>query len=254
MKYVWLILVMAVAACSQNQGVKQEAAPEKAVAAQAPAKVEQAQQQVEEAKAVVSEKAVAAQAPAKVEQAKQQAEEAKAVVSEKAVAAQMPAKMDKPKQASKAAHDMASAKPMKNKEQPKPQAAKKMVAPLVQGKGPIKSKPDPASSKHMIKTAPAMDVAKATMLLKKCKSCHTADKDKVGPSWKKIQQAYGSAQSLAAVFEQGFAVDVRKVAAMSPKFKKKAKTMTGQYKNLIQKQVKKGKFTYGDIAAAIFMQ
>ena len=97
-----------------------------------------------------------------------------------------------------------------------------------------------------------MSTATASDLTKKCKSCHAASKDKVGPSWKKIQAAYGDAATLASVFESGFAVDDRKVAAAEPKFKKKAKTMTGQYKNLIKKQVAKGKFTYNELAEAIF--
>ncbi len=97
-----------------------------------------------------------------------------------------------------------------------------------------------------------MNTATAGDITKKCKSCHATSKDKVGPSWKKIQAAYGSADTLAAVFESGFAVDDRKVAATDAKFKKKAKVMSGQYKNLIKKQVKKGKFTYNELAEAIF--
>ena len=131
-------------------------------------------------------------------------------------------------------------------------AEKKVAAPLVQGKQPIKSEPNPAPSDIMLKSEPSMDMAKANALTKKCKSCHATDKDKVGPSWKNIQAAYGSADTLAAVFASGFNVEDRKVAATDAKFKKKAKVMTGQYKNLIKKQVEKGKFTYNEMAQAVF--
>lgn len=97
-----------------------------------------------------------------------------------------------------------------------------------------------------------MSTATASDLTKKCKSCHATSKDKVGPSWKTIQAAYGDAATLAAVFESGFAVDDRKVAAGDAKWKKKAKTMTGQYKSTIKKPVSKGKFTYNELAEAIF--
>jgi len=97
-----------------------------------------------------------------------------------------------------------------------------------------------------------LSTASAGDLTKKCKSCHATSKDKVGPSFKKIQAAYGDAATLASVFESGFAVDDRKVAAGDAKWKKKAKVMTGQYKNLIKKQVAKGKFTYNELAEAIF--
>ncbi len=129
---------------------------------------------------------------------------------------------------------------------------KKVVAPLVQGKQPIKSVPNPAPSEIMLKPESTMDTAKANALTKKCKSCHATDKDKVGPSWKKIQAAYGSVDTLAAVFASGFNVEDRKVAATDAKFKKKAKVMTGQYKNLIKKQVEKGKFAYNEMAQAVF--
>ena len=130
--------------------------------------------------------------------------------------------------------------------------SKKVVAPLVQGKSPIKSEPNPAPSDILFKSEPTMDIAKANALTKKCKSCHATNKDKVGPSWKKIQAAYGSMDALATVFESGFAVENRKVIASDAKWKKKAKVMSGQYKNLIKKQVAKGKFTYKTLAAAIF--
>ncbi len=97
-----------------------------------------------------------------------------------------------------------------------------------------------------------LSTASAGDLTKKCKSCHATDKDKVGPSFKNIQAAYGDAATLASVFESGFAVADRKVAAGDAKWKKKAKVMTGQYKNLIKKKVKKGKFTYQEMADAIF--
>ena len=129
---------------------------------------------------------------------------------------------------------------------------KKVIAPLVQGKQPIKQQPNPAPSEIMLKPDSGMSLEKANSLTKKCKSCHASEKDKVGPAFKKIQAAYGSADVLAAIFESGFAVESRKVAAADAKWKKKAKTMTGQYKNLIQKQVKKGAFTYKELADAVF--
>ena len=80
----------------------------------------------------------------------------------------------------------------------------------------------------------------------KCKACHNATKDKVGPAFAKVVAEYGSAEALAAVWDSGFAVADRKVATKYPKFKKKAKIMTGQYKHLI-----KGKDTKA-IAEAVF--
>ncbi len=87
----------------------------------------------------------------------------------------------------------------------------------------------------------------------KCKSCHKTDKDGVGPSWKTIQAAYGSADALAAVFESGFAEGDRKVAASDEKWAKAAKTMTSQYKK-IGKDMKKGKTSASNLAAEIFAQ
>ncbi len=86
----------------------------------------------------------------------------------------------------------------------------------------------------------------------KCKSCHKAG-DGIGPGWKTIQAAYGSADALAAVFESGFAEGDRKVAASDEKWAKAAKTMTSQYKK-IEKDMKKGKTSASDLAAAIFAQ
>ncbi len=150
--------------------------------------------------------------------------------------------------ADKAAADKAAAeKAAANKVAPK-----KVVAPLSQGKGPIKSEPNPAPSNIMLKPDSGMTLAKANSLTKKCKSCHATDKDKVGPSFKNIQAAYGSVDALAAAFGSGFAVNDRKVASADAKWKKKAKTMTGQYKALIKKQVEKGAFTYKELAEAIF--
>jgi cytochrome c551/c552 len=97
-----------------------------------------------------------------------------------------------------------------------------------------------------------LSTATAGDLTKKCKSCHSTSKDKVGPSFKKIQAAYGDAATLAAAFESGFDVEIRKVAAGDAKWKKKAKIMSGQYKNLIKKKVAKGKFTYKELADEIF--
>jgi len=140
----------------------------------------------------------------------------------------------------------------KEKESTTAKPTSKVIAPLVQGKQPIKQQPNPSPSKIILKPDSGMSLAKANNLTKKCKSCHATSKDKVGPSFKKIQAAYGSADALSALFESGFAVESRKVAAADAKWKKKVKTMTGQYKNLIQKQVKKGKFTYKELAEAIF--
>jgi len=86
----------------------------------------------------------------------------------------------------------------------------------------------------------------------KCKACHKVDKDAVGPSFKKIQAAYGSSAALAKVFESGFTVDSRKVAASDAKYKKKVGMMTSQYKKLIKKKVEAGKFTYQALADEIF--
>ncbi|MDQ7003315.1 MAG: hypothetical protein Q9N02_11640 [Ghiorsea sp.] len=97
-----------------------------------------------------------------------------------------------------------------------------------------------------------LNTATAGDLTKKCKACHSVSKDKVGPSFKKIQAAYGNAATLAAVFESGFAVENRKVAGSDAKWKKKAKIMSGQYKRLIKKNVEKGKFTYLELAETIF--
>ncbi len=70
--------------------------------------------------------------------------------------------------------------------------------------------------------------------ISKCKACHNATKDKVGPAFAKVVKAYGTPEALAALWDSGFAVADRKVAAEYPKFKKKAKIMTGQYKHLIK--------------------
>jgi len=95
--------------------------------------------------------------------------------------------------------------------------------------------------------------AHAEFNTKKCKACHSIDKKKVGPAWKDVTAAYGDEATLAAIFKSGFAVGDRKVVASNPKWKKKAKMMTGQYKRLIKKDpagaahalfetVKNGKF------------
>jgi len=86
----------------------------------------------------------------------------------------------------------------------------------------------------------------------KCKACHKVTKDAVGPSFKKIQAAYGSSAELAQVFEAGFTVNDRKVAASDAKYKKKTGMMTSQYKKLIKKKVEAGKFTYQALADEIF--
>jgi cytochrome c551/c552 len=132
--------------------------------------------------------------------------------------------------------------------------ASKVVAPLVQGKQPIKAKPNPAPSQSIqIKSAQAGSRG----LTKKCKSCHKTDKNGVGPSFKNIQAAYGDAATLAKVWASGFAPADRAIAGnpCNPNYKKyskKAKTMTGQYKNLIKKAVEKGQFTYQELADEVF--
>ncbi len=70
--------------------------------------------------------------------------------------------------------------------------------------------------------------------VKKCKACHAVSKKKTGPSWKDVAEAYGDEATLAKVFADGFKVEDRKVAAANPKWKKRAKMMTGQYKKLIK--------------------
>jgi len=47
--------------------------------------------------------------------------------------------------------------------------------------------------------------ATAGSYLKKCGSCHKADKDVTGPSYKTIQAAYGDSTTLAAYLASGFA-------------------------------------------------
>jgi len=69
---------------------------------------------------------------------------------------------------------------------------------------------------------------------KKCKACHSVAKNKVGPAWKDVTAAYGSADALAAVFKSGFHVADRKVIAANSKWKGKAGMMTAQYKKLIK--------------------
>jgi len=69
---------------------------------------------------------------------------------------------------------------------------------------------------------------------KKCKACHSVAKNKVGPAWKDVAEAYGSADALAAVFKSGFHVSERKVIAANSKWKGKAGMMTAQYKKLIK--------------------
>jgi len=88
--------------------------------------------------------------------------------------------------------------------------------------------------------------AVASSPVSKCKACHNATKDKLGPAFAKVAAAYGTPETLAALWDSGFAVEDRKVAGAESKFKRKAKIMTGQYKKLI-----KGKDTL-KIAKALF--
>jgi len=95
--------------------------------------------------------------------------------------------------------------------------------------------------------------ATAGSYLKKCGSCHKADKDGTGPSYKTIQAAYGDSATLAAYLASGFAEADRKVANSDAKYDGKRGMMTSQY-NKIAKDVGKGKTTYEELAAEIFAQ
>lgn len=70
--------------------------------------------------------------------------------------------------------------------------------------------------------------------VKKCKACHAVEKDKVGPKWKEVAEAYGDAETLAKVFKDGFKVEDRKLIAANPKWKSKAGLMTSQFKSQIK--------------------
>jgi len=80
----------------------------------------------------------------------------------------------------------------------------------------------------------AVSVSASAFETKPCKACHAIDKDVVGPAWKKVAEAYGSADALAAVFKGGFKVEDRKVANSEAKFKGQAAVMTGQFNTLIK--------------------
>lgn len=80
----------------------------------------------------------------------------------------------------------------------------------------------------------AMSVTASAFDTKPCKACHAVDHDVVGPAWKTVADAYGSADALAAVFKSGFSVSDRKIAGSSDKWKSKAMLMTPQYNNLIK--------------------
>jgi cytochrome c551/c552 len=67
-----------------------------------------------------------------------------------------------------------------------------------------------------------------------CKACHSVAADKVGPAWKDVAKAYGSADALAKVFKSGFKAADRKILNSNPKFKNKAMIMTPQFNNLIK--------------------
>jgi cytochrome c551/c552 len=90
----------------------------------------------------------------------------------------------------------------------------------------------------------AMSGTASAFETKPCKACHAVDHDVVGPAWKSVADAYGSADALAAVFKGGFKVEDRKIAA-DPKWKGKAMIMTPQFNNLI-------KGHEDDAAAALF--
>ena len=80
----------------------------------------------------------------------------------------------------------------------------------------------------------AISVSASAFETKPCKACHAIDKDVVGPAWKKVAEAYGSPEALAAVFKAGFKVEDRKIASSEEKFKKQAAVMTGQFNTLIK--------------------
>ena len=67
-----------------------------------------------------------------------------------------------------------------------------------------------------------------------CKACHAIDHDVVGPAWKTVAEAYGSADALAAVFKSGFKVEDRKIANSDPKYKSKAALMTPMFNSQIK--------------------
>ena len=96
--------------------------------------------------------------------------------------------------------------------------------------------------------------ATAGSYLKKCGSCHKADKDTTGPSFKSIQAAYGDSAKLAAAFAAGFGDDVRAVAnTPGSKYDGKRSMMSSQYKK-IAKDVGKGKVSYEELANLIFAE
>ncbi|MDQ6955659.1 MAG: hypothetical protein Q9M21_00540 [Mariprofundaceae bacterium] len=131
-----------------------------------------------------------------------------------------------------------------------PCSVKKVVNPC---SSKAAAKTNPCAAKKMVNPCSAKALVKVTTnFTGKCKACHKVSKDAVGPSFKKIQAAYGSSTALAKVFESGFVVGDRKVAASEDKYKKKASMMTSQYKKLIKKKVEAGKFTYQALADEIF--
>jgi len=82
-------------------------------------------------------------------------------------------------------------------------------------------------------TAPAMAQA-VSFDTHKCKACHSVKRKKVGPAWKDVAAAYGSAEELARVFKAGFKVADRKLIAAQPKWKHNAGMMTAQFNRLIK--------------------
>ena len=79
---------------------------------------------------------------------------------------------------------------------------KKVVAPLVQGKAPLKSKSDPAPSNMMLK-ADVGDAVAGKKVAKKCMSCHTFNqggKKKTGPN---LFGIVGKAKGADAKFKYG---------------------------------------------------
>lgn len=63
-----------------------------------------------------------------------------------------------------------------------------------------------------------------------CQSCHAVGYPKVGPSFEAVVKSYGNEQALAKAFDDGFALNDRKLAAADAKWARKASLMTTQYR------------------------